>query len=179
MRIYHLPKWQDTLTLQTQPTGIDGIYFGREFILKNENNDVMIEADSKWVIINKETQRPLTKVEEQYHHLLTNSKLVATEFARLKEKKELSYSSLQDVANSDIDLHHHVNNAVFIRWIEDLLAKSEQSEIASFSIQFLKEVKEGEKVIINHSGFGEDLVCFEGLIAGSDVHCFRVEVERK
>jgi acyl-ACP thioesterase len=46
-RIHQLPKWQDKITILTEPTGINGLYFSREFIVRDENNCILVEADSK------------------------------------------------------------------------------------------------------------------------------------
>lgn len=180
LKINKLPKWQNKTTLYTAPTGISGLYFSREFILKDENNNVLVEADSKWLIINKSTGRPIKSVETEYKHLKNKNTKLDFEFERLREKQKLNNIYKVSAEYTDIDLHQHVNNAVYVRWIENILWNIENistDKISDFSIQFLKEIKQSDNVIINLSNVIDNKIFCEATIENTDIHCFRADIK--
>jgi acyl-CoA thioesterase FadM len=51
------------------------------------------------------------------------------------------------------------------------------NKINTISIQFLKEVKQDDNVIIKFSDVGNSKIFFEAIIKNTDTHCFRAELE--
>jgi len=180
VKINKLPKWQDKVTLQTAPTGINGLYFSREFILIDEDKNVLVEADSKWLIIDKNTLRTIKPTEDEYKNLKIKSKNLDIEFKRMHLQTGLTNIYKETVQYTDIDLHNHVNNAVYVRWIENILNNSSyflKSKIIIFSIQFLKEVMQNDNVLLCYSDIIDNKIFFEAIIENSDIHCIRAEIE--
>lgn len=66
VEINKLPKWQDQLILETWPSGISGIQYTREFQFYDDKQNVLIAASSSWVIIDKNTLRPILPPEFSY-----------------------------------------------------------------------------------------------------------------
>ncbi|MCL2039407.1 MAG: thioesterase [Bacteroidetes bacterium] len=176
-KIKKLPKWQEKVILQTAPTGISGLYFSREFILKDKNYNVLVEADSKWLMLDKHTLKPIKSVENDYKNMKISETKLDFQFVRLKEKTELTNTYNETAKYTDIDLHQHTNNAVYVRWIENILENAICNKINTISIQFLKEVKQDDNVIINFSNVINNKVFFEAIIESTGNHCFRSEIE--
>jgi acyl-ACP thioesterase len=180
LKINELPKWQDRTTLYTEPTGIEGLYFSREFTLKDDNNKVLLEADSKWLIIDKNTGKPIKSVATTYQHLKDKKTKLDFEFERLREKRNSNNIYKASAEYTDIDLHQHVNNAVYVRWIENILwniGRISTNDISIFNIQFLKEMRQGDNVIINFSDTINNKIFCEAIIENTNIHCFRAEIE--
>ena len=176
-KINKFPKWQDKLTLRTAPTGIKGLYFDREFILNDEKDNVLVEADSKWLIIDRNTLKPLKSVEDDYKYLqIKDNTVLDFEFTRLHRKTGLTNTCNEIAKYTDVDMHQHINNAIYVRWVENILGLY-SNNINSFSIQFLKEVKQNDNVIINYSDKIDNKIFFEAIIDNTDVHCFRADVK--
>ncbi|MBC8343060.1 MAG: hypothetical protein H8E61_03665 [Bacteroidetes bacterium] len=53
------PKWRDRITARTWPVDIEKLFANRHFNVKNEDSEVIINAGSKWLIIDHENRRPV------------------------------------------------------------------------------------------------------------------------
>ena len=57
VEIKKLPKWQDTITLNTWSAGTDGMYAYREFILTDEKGETILTANTAWLILDTESKK--------------------------------------------------------------------------------------------------------------------------
>jgi len=109
-----------------------------------------------------------------------NSKNLDIEFKRMHLKAGLTNIYKEIAQYTDIDLHQHINNAVYVRWIENIFNNNSdflKSKIIIFSIQFLKEVIQNNNVLLYYSDIIDNKIFFEAIIENSNVHCMRAEVE--
>lgn len=74
------------------------------------------------------------------------------------EEFEIEDSTSYTVESSYFDENNHVNNSVYIRWIEKFLDESSDKSIKSLKIVYSKEIN--EQGIIN-VGFSKNIEYFE------------------
>ena len=177
VKIHRLPKWQENVKLQTWPSGVSGLYFSREFIVFDINGECLAAASSSWLIYNRASSRPVVPVGSEYEYKISPQKATDLEFTKLRQYRDLTDMFNITARYTDIDMHQHVNNAVYIKWIENYLEDLGRHKINFIKIQYLREIKLNEEIAI-HVGKAENYYYFEAII-NDDKTCFRAEVSIK
>lgn len=175
VEIKKLPKWQDQIKLQTWPSGISGLYYNREFVLFDEQNEIMTSASSSWLIYDRKSLRPSIPSDVNYLSKTSPHKATIADFAKLKPNRNIKPYMNIKAKYTDIDMHNHVNNAVYIRWIEDVLGDLKSQRIQFIKIQYIKEVKLGDEIEIFTTN--EDNKFYFEAIINNDKPCFRAEID--
>lgn len=160
VEIEEYPAWNDDIVLHTWSRGREGIFYLRDFEIKNIHNDTIVKASSSWAAINTKTRRPGI-VEGLEEGLLSNKD---------KNAFKESLDKLPDITNqkllrkrkiefTDIDLVYHVNNVKYI----ELIINSFPSEILmnkrvkSLEINYLGEAKYEEEVSVFSKGIHDNI----------------------
>ena len=171
--------WTDPVVLYTWHKGAGGLFYLRDFDLRNEAGEPCIAATSSWVVINEETRR-LVRPEEM-EHLLGIDYDVEDAIARQAPKIVLPGGAEPEnagehvVAYSDIDLIGHTNNARYVVWAMDCLPLEEaEKPLKDLYINFNKETKAGETVALFRLKEGSSWYV-EGRVEGKS--CFVVKME--
>jgi acyl-ACP thioesterase len=147
--LHQLPKWQESLIIQTQPKGISGMFANRDYRMLDSNNQLIAIGSSNWVVIETETRRPqrLDQAFESLQFVKNPDNLVS----RLKPDGEFPFlMNTYSVKTSDIDYYGHVNNAKYISWISDLYTPQQllNHSIDEILVNFMQESKFGDKIKI-------------------------------
>lgn len=174
LKILKLPKWQDTIVLETWPSGITGLQYTREFKLLNEKNECLVAASSSWIIYDKQTGKPVLPEEFSYLENICKEKATDSLFAKIRPRKDLFPAFKEYARHTDIDMHQHVNNSVYVKWIENCMGDIYPRRINTFKIQYLHEVKENDEIVI-FTEKTDNHYYWEARING-DKLCFRAEV---
>lgn len=124
IKIIKLPKWNDTIFINTWRTPCKNLYELREFNIKDKNGTDIINATGIWIMVRKENCRPVrlsrflpdVLSDENYF----NSNLSVNEPDILNKKLRLPETVHREipfkVRMHDLDLNQHVNNAVYLEW---------------------------------------------------------------
>lgn len=170
-----LPQWQDEIILETWPSGIKANYFGREFIFLDKiSGKEYIKASSDWVVIDKNTNSVCVPSELNFYEKSKYQKACNIIFDKIKSRKNAIPTAHVTAKYSDIDLHQHVNNSAYVRWIENEMGNIFPRRINTFKTQYLSEVFENDNIVI----FSEksDNVFYYECRTNADKLCFRAEV---
>jgi len=120
VRINRPLMWNEVVEIETWPKDIEGILYIRDFIGRDSNGKVVVNAGSSWLAIDSEKKRPKRK--ESFKSDI---------FDQLKDKQALSESpgKLPDIQEGDvshvrstyfdIDLNKHVTSSRYIDWMMD------------------------------------------------------------
>ena len=157
------PLWKDRLVITTWPRGTDRFFAIRDFKVEYPGGNEVAAATSSWLIVDINTRR-IRKPDE---NLLKNrpglADLSATgayagKIEPLKEFTDISGSFM--VKTSDLDVHRHTNNAVYIKWVTDAYSHDFREKYfpCSFEVNYLAESKQGDEIIIKT--FKEDNLQF-------------------
>ena len=142
------PCQHSEVTVKTWPLPANKISFRRDYLMTDEKGEVLIRGTSDWFIINSQT-RSFEKAERVYP-----SDEFVTDYAISEKPKKLhSYKGETDEysvvpAFCDIDRNGHVNNTKYANFILNALDLGNK-DIASFQIDYHKEVLKGEQLIIS------------------------------
>ncbi len=175
LHVNKLPKWQDKVRLETWPSGISGLHYTREFKFYSSNNECLAVASSIWVIFDKILAKPVMPKEFYSLTNISNEKAIDAVFSKIRPRKDLILAFNETAKHTDIDMNKHVNNAVYIRWIENCLGDIYPARIKTLKIQYIHEVKVNEEIQI-FSDVSNNVHHWEAKINGDKI-CFRAEVE--
>jgi len=149
------PRWRETIKVKTWHTGVDKLYYGREYELYDADNIRIGYASSAWIIADMDTHRPVipgrtpgfVAAPPQNEYMVfgeTCPRLKAPQYPDT-EPNIVKYGDY-----SELDHNHHVNNSRYMAWIFDALHKLnlDVNKFNEVNINYLSEVKDSEKVEI-------------------------------
>lgn len=146
------PKNMDEIVLETWPSGIDKLFFKRNFRILDANENELGNIIAYYLLLDvnsKFPQRP-TRISLGVNSI-ENRFGEEKKLDKIKMPNDLVGTIERVVTYSDIDLNMHVNNAKYISWVEDVfnLEDYKNKRIASLQLNFMKEAKYGDEVILN------------------------------
>lgn len=144
------PKWEDTITIETWPSGKDKLFAMRKFRIYNQDRAEIGRIYSVYVLINTKTGRP-----QRTSAMPVELPIMGDERnERLKKliiPKEPISTCTRRVHYTDLDLNMHMNNACYVQWIEDCFSLEQHREMAIKDIQvnFVSGATIGEEVAVS------------------------------
>jgi acyl-ACP thioesterase len=159
LKVFEYPQWKETLTIETWPTGIEGLFGNRDFKILNEEGKVIMIATSSWLVINFKTKRPV-RPNEVINNISSNPNELLFEkpLKKLKVQDSNSNEEIIHVHFSDIDINQHVNNVKYIKWIIDSCPKDNllNMEIDELEVNFLHEAKLDDYLQVSNSNISDE-----------------------
>jgi len=132
------PSWQDELTLNTWSAGTDGMYAYREFIIEDAKGEVLLRANTGWLILNTES-RKIVLLREYINTFPRYSGLNACrEPERIRPAKNTEPLRYSPILFSELDINKHFNSV-----------KALERVIDHFGIEFLN-LHEPESIEVNY-----------------------------
>jgi len=130
-KINSFPKWGETITIHTWPSGKDRLFCYRDFKILDEQDNVIGIATTTWFVVDIKKRKPQRT--DSYIQLETSDD-VEKVFSSFPTKIETLYSIDQtkfiQINFSDLDVNEHVNNVKYIEYI-----------LYSFPFEFVKTHK--------------------------------------
>ena len=129
------------ITIGTSPSKFSSMFASRQYFIKDENGDYLVQADSLWVLIDIQTRKPLRITEE-------DSSVYKPEpiFDNIKASRKISSERTKlesfKVLKTYIDSNGHMNNANYLRAAEEFLPTNFPCH--EVDIVYNKEAMEGE-----------------------------------
>lgn len=161
LRIYGNFHPEQNLTICTYPSGVERIFFRREFeISDRDSGEVLVRASSFWLLLDSIKLRPLRRNVLQDLRL-ENPELPVfiTDFPDVPALSEQHESiSTTDVKFSQMDINQHLNNAQYAALTEDAIYEKLQNSfiVKEMNVSFLQAQKYPDKlenmIAINDSG---------------------------
>lgn len=161
VRIMGKFKPEQQITACTYPSGVEKIFFRREFeIFDKQNGEVLLQASSYWLLLDAKKLRPLRR------DVLANLQLENPDLpvfvpqfpspdADLQEPQKIYTSA---VKFSQMDINQHMNNAQYASLAEDAIYEKIQKDffISEINAAFLKAQKYPDNITtsiaINEAG---------------------------
>ena len=173
LHFHRFPKWRDAVTLYTWHKGAEGLFYLRDYVLKDEAGESCICGTSSWVVIDERTRR-LVRPEDLRNLLDTHEAedAIATPAPKLQlpQGAEWEMAGEHTVVYSDLDVVGHTNNVRYVVWAMDCLPLEEaERPLKDLYINFNKETTHGQKVVLYRlrsengwyvEGRAEDKTCF-------------------
>ena len=187
IEIDRLPLWHETFKIRTWATGLEKIYYGREFEVYDSSGNRIGKATSTWILADWNTHRPVIANKRPE---LPPAFVQSTDLVFGKKCPKIDFPDKADVAGAsdkpviikyadytELDRNRHVNNSRYTAWAYDALFKSgyDVSSVKEISINYNSEVKQGEKVELYIADNGGKLAVYG--YKDADIKVFAAELK--
>ncbi len=153
IKVTRLPKSKENVTLTTWCSGLRGVRFTRNYVLRDETGAILTEAKAEVTTIDLNTRKIVRPREiNGFEDFLYNEDLENTCSypEKLTFSSEVAKTYCRDVRFSDIDFNGHVNNTVYADIsIDALPIKAIENAIKGFEINFINEAILGETIEVS------------------------------
>ncbi|XP_050374785.1 uncharacterized protein LOC126792402 [Argentina anserina] len=142
------PKWGEALQIDTWLGAAGKNGMRRDWLIRSEaTRDVYARATSTWVLMNQKTNR-LSKMPEEVRAEIAPWFIekqampedVVENIVKLDSQAKYINNDLKP-KRSDLDMHHHVNNVKYVRWmletIPDQILKAHQ--LTSIVLEYIRK----------------------------------------
>lgn len=170
-------KWRDNVTLYTWHKGASGLFYLRDFDLRDAMGNSRVKATTSWVVIDERTRR-MVRPEDLQDLLDPEMKVddaISEPVQKIVVPKDVSVITEGEhtVSYSDLDINGHTNNSRYVVWAMDCLPKEVSgSPVKDLYINFVKETLPGDTVLLSAQKDGSTWYV-EGKVA--DRTCFLVK----
>ncbi len=151
-RVWLLNGWQlqiykpvllgDRVTVSTWPYAFKGFYGYRNFIMANEENEVLAAADSIWIYIDTISKRPVKVAEDNAGYTLEPPYPMSHTDRKIKIPDTMTALPAFPVKRSNIDSYHHVNNGQYVKMAEEYLP--EDFTVHSMRVEYRNQAVLGD-----------------------------------
>lgn len=160
--IINMPHIDQTVIVTTWPHKKGLVDFDRDFLICDEDNNVLIKGTSKWCVIDSITRRfckpdNVNYIGEYCEDINYTEKFTKTSIVEKTENARLNYT----VSYYDLDHNQHMNNTNYaILAINSL----DNKNVQHFQINFINECKLNDKIEVYHMADeqGEHLTGYSG-----------------
>jgi len=157
VEIERMPKWGETIRIETWPVGLERLFFRRDFLMYDEQDNVIVRGASGWLLVNAKSMRP-QRLSALGVELPDNGGRTALD-APLPDRISLETPEpafRKVIRYDEIDMNMHVNNTRYLDWVTDCFDREhyEQNAVSAFTLEFLSEVHWGDEMEmqIEHNG---------------------------
>jgi acyl-ACP thioesterase len=135
------PHWQETVTIETWPSGLDGLYTTREFVL-SVDDELIGRATSRWFVIDTERRRP-ARPPRPIRDLDWPDRPPALphDFDDVPGPDHAEHEHTTTARYYDLDLNGHVNSMRYLTWALTTLpdAVLTEHQCTGLALQFRAE----------------------------------------
>lgn len=148
IQISRLPTVHEKITVQTWPSGENKFMALRDFVAKDEKGTPIIKATSQWVLVDTHKKRPVSLNQYLPDYMYIDERVLGTEFLKIADMENTSFSKTFVARFDDIDLNRHVNNAIYPLWAAETLPADflEKHAPSDIEITYKKECLCGQMV---------------------------------
>lgn len=173
-----LPKWYDTIKLQTWSKGLNRLFYQRDTIAFLPGGDSFAKVSSDWLVIDVKSRRP--KLFDKENPILNNScnkHAIENPNNVLKFTVEPEKEKTFQIQYSDVDLNRHLTACRYIDFMFDMfdLEFFENNQPKKVVVNYLHEALFNEEVIMNMSASGQ-IYRFELTNKSKEKTLFKAEV---
>ncbi len=154
------PKYSENLRVKTWSNGVDKIYALRDFYVYDENNEVVVKATSKWILIDLETMG-MTKPTDVIMDLYTTEpdKVFDDKPEKLKEPESYINSVCVKITKDMIDANGHVHNINYIDFATQVMPLEVLENAKKVDVLYKKEIRDVEEIKAFYGKEGENHFC--------------------
>ena len=142
------PRRDESVTIETWPSGLEGLYATREFVLRTSDTEIG-RATSRWFVIDTERRRPVRPPRSLYDLETPDRPLpLPHDINDLPEPDRVDHEASWRARYHDLDLNRHVNSVRYLEWAlgtlpDDLL---DAHQCTGVVLQFRSEATLGTPV---------------------------------
>jgi acyl-ACP thioesterase len=158
------PSWQDKITLNTWSAGTDGMYAYREFIIEDANSQVLLRANTAWLILDIETKKIVLLRNYINTFPRYNGISACREPERIRPGKNTEPLDFYPVLFSDLDINKHFNSVKALEKVIDHFGVEflNSHEPETIELNYLKEGLAGDQLAVSTEQAGP--ACYHSTI---------------
>lgn len=160
-QITRMPRWGETILIETWPCGSEGLFFRRDFIVYDQDNKVLIRAVSGWLLLAAATLRPQRPAILGIGLPVNHGRKSLPSFPERIYVQTERVAFSKSVAYNEIDQNLHVNNTRYLDWATDCFQfeQYKNNRLTGFTLEFLAETHWGDEIElrIGNSGLNSDI----------------------
>jgi len=143
IKINRFPDWTEAMCLRTWPSDIEKLFFIRDFDFYDVDRKLSVFGSSSWLIVNKNGRPQIPSHIHDEIPLYIDEKRIKAKTAFPDDASNYKKCFDKKIRQSDIDVHHHVNNVRYYEWVVDCLGENNISEtkIREIEMNFIAECR--------------------------------------
>ena len=153
INIKRYPKYGENIKIITEPIGFNRFLASREYIVYDENNEIIVKAEAVLILMDL-IKRRMTRISEEQYDIYgidkdKKSNIVLSKVKKIENKMD---SKNFEIKYSDIDSNKHVNNVKYVSYAIDSLSSEiiENYSLSNIEITFEKEAICGEVIKVEY-----------------------------
>lgn len=150
------PRWDESVTITTWPSGTQRLYATREYVLTDEKDEPCIIGGSSWIVLNGATGRPVKPETYLGGRPILRENALEQDFSKIAPL-EGGGDEWHPVFYSAIDRNQHVNNTRYVEWFVNWARGT--------GFDPLLDDPEGSRVVMTYNA--ETLLGYEYRVHGS------------
>ncbi len=157
LKVFKRPAWNSSLIVKTWPSSSDKLYAYRDFEILTENNELVAQATSKWVLINVNTfniEKTSQEILDIYKPSYTS--IFEEKISKLKEPADHDFIKYYTITRNDLDVNGHANNLSYIKIVNNILPEDlyKNADFRDVEVMYKKECKLNDEVacVYSHKG---------------------------
>lgn len=152
MRLHRLPAFEQTVEIETWPTVVKGVRFGRDYRISKDGKP-LISCISDWCTLDHDTRKPRRVDTIHYPHTMPHreDRSAAGDFLRMREAVEQrDYHHTYRSSFVDIDTNEHTNNIAYLRMMLNCFSPEEFKGLPldQLQVSFLSQAFYGDEILI-------------------------------
>lgn len=153
VEIIRMPNWEEVIEIETWPCGIEGLFFRRDYIVYDKDQQVAIRAVSGWILVAVANLRPQRPSQLGIALPSNSGKRALDSFPERITTHTNLVAFHKTVAYNEIDQNLHVNNTRYLDWATDCfqMAHYQSYKLAGFTLEFLSETHWGDEIELRTS----------------------------
>lgn len=177
-QVEKFPDWQDKILLSTWSAGTDGMYAYREYVLENEQGEVLLRASSAWLILDMETRKIFRLSDFRATFPKHADPKACRNPKRIKPDFHPEEMNFYPVLFSELDINKHFNSVKYVeRVLDDFGIDFLNSyEPAELEVNYLREGQAGDQIAVTRTRLSENeyLNCLVRESDGADLCVMRI-----
>lgn len=171
--IENYPVTSGEIIAETWPLPPHKIKVERQYRLRDNGGNILLNAASEWCVLNTDTRRPMRMDTDVFSggHEYFDEKSGAGDFTRIRPTfTDNDFCYDRKIIESDIDINEHTNNKKYTEMVLNCFTDEYLSEhpIKTYELHFVKETRLGDTIRIFKTFDGEKVlvsgVCSENTV---------------
>ena len=152
VRITRMPRAYETITLETWPMPASRVAYPRASIAYDAEGNELFRTIALWVLMSL-SDRAMVLPGKSGIDVPGVTRGAELPSPRSLSHRELPHATDRKVRFGQLDRNGHMNNTKYLEWAMDLLPGAYHAEhpLKEFTVCYLNEAKEGDRVTICHS----------------------------
>lgn len=151
IKILRYPVADENIEIRTWSKGFKGLHAFRNFEILNDAGETLLLATSNWILYDLVEKKPLrlpAEMMDKYGVIERNA--LDEGISRVRDEDVSGECYEITTTKKDIDTNHHVNNAKYVEFFEEILP--EDISINEIEIHYKKQTVLGEKLYLFFDG---------------------------